>query len=121
MYKRVKVYRNLTKKCWSVASLHQPDYGLVVGYETKMMLRNCNFRVSEASRQRVLRDKMKNVHAWITGYGVDIDSLEYDPKELKPAYYNPYLVDSFVNFDTKESISFSKLVIFDEDFRLFYL
>ena len=121
MYGRVKIYRNLTKRCWSVASMQQPNYGLIVGYENHTILKNCNFIVGENSRQRVLRERSKNVHAWIVGHGVDMSSFKVDKRKLKSAYYNPYKVDSFIDFETNQRIDKAEIVVFHDDFRVSYM
>lgn len=83
---RVAVYLNLHKGCFSV----QKD-GLVVAYADEIHLIDVDFRVSEAGRQRVLDEGVKNVHAKVWGtvqHEVDIDWNE--------VYYNPYKVKTFV-------------------------
>ena len=78
------------------------------------------FRVSEAGRQRVLREKRKNVHAGVVGrlmfaggvelrypikteIKVDTSSEDYSVNLDNPAYrkvsYNPYKFDRFVFSD----------------------
>jgi hypothetical protein len=53
--------------------------------------------VSEAGRQRVLREKRKNVHAFVRG---ELMSLVNDPKDsaenLQTITYNPYKYKTFV-------------------------
>lgn len=65
---KVKVYFNLHKHCFSVVSLEKGDsYGKVVAHVSEIMLSEVKFKVSEAGRQRVLREKRKNVHAYCVG------------------------------------------------------
>lgn len=82
---KVFVYYNLHKDCWSVKALDGKRAGYVVAHRTKLELRDAKFKVSEAGRQRVLREKRKNVHAGVVG--------EWEP--FKQEYdtlvsYNPY-------------------------------
>ena len=61
---RVKVYFNLQKDCLSVIDA---ETGLLYCHSHRVELHNAKFRVQEAGRQRVIREKRKNVHAYITG------------------------------------------------------
>lgn len=96
--RKVKVYFNLHKKCFSVQ-----DYKtrLVIDHVNKINLHDAEFRVSESGRQRVLREKRKNVHAFVVGY---ISESELENK--KAVTYNPYKFKSFmaVNTDGLEPI-----------------
>lgn len=84
----VDVYRNLHRKCWSVR--HR---GIVRLHCETVTLGNVTFRVSEAGRQRVLRERRKNVHAVVRGTlvsrqgSVGEGSLE--------VVYNPYKGGTF--------------------------
>lgn len=59
---RAFVYRNLANGCWSVKVS-----GLVALHADTVLLRNAEFVVSEAGRQRVLKERRKNVHAGVRG------------------------------------------------------
>lgn len=96
--RRVEVYFNLHKKCLSVR--HR---GLVIGHAAAVELADVTFAVSEAGRQRVLRDGRKNVHAFIRGtlvssvpHGEPVPALTYDKAVAPTVTYNPYKNDSFV-------------------------
>ncbi len=58
---------------------------------------NLQFKVSQAGRHRVLRDKCKNVHAGIVG--VVRDAAPDAAPDLVGITYNPYIYDSFVQAD----------------------
>lgn len=100
--KPVKVYRNLTRNVWSVM-----QNGKVECHAKYLVLKNAEFIVSESGRQRVLRDKKKNVHAFIRGYlSSAIESNLHDDKGRYPYYnvtYNPYRYDSFVAVGNEEA------------------
>ena len=64
--KPVHVYRNLGNAAKERYSIRQG--GLVVGHTDEITLTDCEFKVSEAGRQRVLREGRKNVHAYIKGH-----------------------------------------------------
>ena len=61
---RVKVYFNLNLGCLSVID---SETGLLYCHAHRVELKDASFRVQEAGRQRVLREKRKNVHAYIVG------------------------------------------------------
>lgn len=96
---RVFVYRNLHKDCWSVKALEGLNKGRVIAHMKDVTLWNCTFKVSEAGRQRVVREQRKNVHAGVVGY-ID-DSLHgwNAVTSTIPVTYNPYKYDSFVRAD----------------------
>ena len=87
--KRIKVYRNLGGDCNHMFSIQQD--GLVVAHASRVGLHNAQFVVSEAGRQRVLKQRRKNVHAFVTGF--IINQFEKLPVRVT---YNPYQTDSFV-------------------------
>jgi len=103
--KRVRVYRNLHKQCFSV----QQD-GLVRCHTDHVTLQDCKFIVSKAGQKRVRDEGRKNVHAFVEGLLVDtreadaiVDGTKSDAEmdagnsDWKKAYYNPYTCDTFIN------------------------
>lgn len=90
MVVQAKVYWNFHRKCFSVQV-----GGRVVAHATRVTLASVRFRVSEAGRQRVLRDKRKNVHAYVTG-DLASDIAVDDVYEQGFAKYNPYVNTMFV-------------------------
>lgn len=64
---RVFVYFNLHRKVWSVKALDGAAKGRVVAHASHVALCDAVCRVSEAGRQRVIREQRKNVHAGIVG------------------------------------------------------
>ena len=63
--KKVEVYFNLHKKKFSVVPLTGSNKGRVSGHYDRIVLTNCSYRVQPAGRAKVLREKRKNVHAFI--------------------------------------------------------
>ena len=96
---RVFVYYNLHRHTWSIKALEGPLKGRVIAYSDTVLLANATGKVSEAGRQRVLREKRKNVHAGIVGTLVHRESEGYFPG--LPVTYNPYKYTSFVYSDTE--------------------
>ena len=87
--KKVRVYRNLHKKCVSVK-----QGSIVRCHATNVVLYDCKFIVSEAGQKRVREEGKKNVHAFIEGYVVPASkSLELLDFGWETVYYNPYETD----------------------------
>jgi hypothetical protein len=107
---KVFAYRNLHRNCWSVKALEGALKGRVIYHAQDVTLWNCTFKVSEAGRQRVLRERSKNVHAGIVGM-FDEDTAHWTPmKTGANVTYNPYKYDSFVFKDTEQKISNANFV-----------
>lgn len=103
---KVKVYKNLRKNCWSV--LYQ---GIVAEYADTILLQDVKFVVSESGRQRVLKEKQKNVHAFAVGTFKSINSSNsFGLKE--EVSYNPYTGNSFFKIKTKDPIHEAGIVWF---------
>ena len=100
---RVMVYYNLHKHTFSVTYK-----GKVVLYADYVKLKNVEFRVREGGRERVRREKKKNVHAFVIGDLVDycIFPCENMPPESNTNVitYNPKKYDTFVNKNTEEPV-----------------
>ena len=103
---KVFVYRNLHRKCYSVKSLKT---GRVIAHVDSIDLINVVFRVSEAGRQRVLREKRKNVHAGVVGYIADVSLL----CQSNNVTYNPYRFDTFIKKDNEMPIFEAKIAHLD--------
>lgn len=90
---KVFVYFNLKKKVWSVMSMEGPRKGHVIAHRESVALKDCQFRVSEAGRQRVLREKRKNVHAGVLGQWTE---PTFARRCTRAVTYNPYEGPTFV-------------------------
>lgn len=92
--RKIEVYRNLHKKCWSVR-----QDGLVKFHSQQVCLQNCKFAVQPAGRAKVLREKRKNVHAFIRGYLWDgkISEDIANSNIWDNVSYNPYKSNTFVD------------------------
>ena len=103
---QVKVYRNLTNKCLSVM-----ESGLVIGHAQTIKLTDVSFKVSQSGRDRCVKEKRKNVHAFVVG------KLESAIAEVQPEItgtkvsYNPYKAGHFYNAETGEAIHNAASVI----------
>lgn len=96
---KVFVYFNLHKKLFSVRALEGNMKGRVIAHVNEVHLSDAVFKVSEAGRQRVIREQRKNVHAGVVG-------------KLVPSFcgtgtqvtYNPYLYSTFVIKSTGDAV-----------------
>jgi len=104
---RVQVYWNLHQKCWSVVSLEGHRKGRVVAHTDKVFIRDASFVVQPAGRDRVRREKKKNVHAFVRGTWMT--SLETGDG-WKKIIYNPYKDESFIFSDTGHPVFAAKSV-----------
>lgn len=99
---KVFVYWNLHKNVWSVKALDGKDKGRVIYHANNVVLHDCTFKVSQAGRQRVLRDQCKNVHAGVVGtLGMVNIPVSYLPHNI-PVTYNPYKYETFVRKDNPD-------------------
>lgn len=97
--KPVMVYKNLHNGLFSIK-----QGGLVVGHALSLRLNNVLFQVNEAGRQRVIKEKKKNVHAYICGnlLGYDVPSEISDTSRM--VSYNPYKGASFYFKDDGDDV-----------------
>lgn len=106
---KVFVYFNLHRKCWSVKALEGPMKGRVVQHADTLMLTDCVFKVSEAGRQRVLRERRKNVHAGVVG--TLTLALDGFIRDVKAVTYNPYRAGTFFDKGTGEPVHAADVVV----------
>jgi len=99
---KVAVYFNLHKNIFSVQSREKESYGRVIDHVESVVLKAPKFVVRQAGRKKVIKDKKKNVHAFVVGHitsGVETSSKE------EVVTYNPYKYKSFVKENTREEVS----------------
>lgn len=90
----VRVYFNLHRKCFSVQAKNASGAWVVIAHVTGIHLSDVEPRVSQTGRERVKRERRKNVHALVTGYVV---KAEFAPSfaESDDLTYNPYTLVGF--------------------------
>ena len=96
--KRVYVYFNLHRKCFSVRQGTR-----VVEHANRVCLKDVKYLVQPAGRKRVLKEK--NVHAGLSGYyvkSVPVPVISFD------VTYNPYKYETFVNTEDHEPQEWSE-------------
>lgn len=107
--KKVMVYYNLHKHTFSVTFKNK-----VIMYADYVRLVDVEFRVREGGKEKVRKEKSKNVHAFVIGTLVDYCEFpcEKMPEENSSGIvtYNPYKHDSFVYKNTEEPIYDAKEV-----------
>jgi hypothetical protein len=104
--RRARVYRNLQNGTMSVLTRQRNSKGnlswLLAGHTTDILLQDVKFYVSENGRQKVIRDRRKNVHAWAEGIVIAATAEEVaTPIDVA---YNPYKTGTFVKRHTTISI-----------------
>ena len=104
--KKVEVYFNLHKKCWSIRQAGKP-----VVHSDFVEIKEPQFVVQQGGNARVRREKRKNVHAFVRGYLTD--RVGIFPKSQKLVTYNPYKHTSFVECGTDESICSAQYAVLD--------
>jgi hypothetical protein len=107
---KVFVYFNLHKKLFSVRALEGDRKGLVIAHVNVIGLSDVTFKVSEAGRQRVLREQRKNVHAGVVGTWGE---ASWDHEGLERVTYNPYKYSTFVNMADETPVLTAKRVVLE--------
>ena len=119
---KVDVYWNLHKKCWSIRSRERDDYGKVVTHLDSCVVAAAKFVVNQKGRERVLRERKKNVHAFVRGNllmtkmpGTIESYVGWDKVS-----YNPYKGPNFVAQSTGEELTQSSLVLLSDEGKAYY-
>lgn len=118
--KQVRVYFNLRNGYWSVKYKDR-----VALYAKNLCLSKCLFKVSEAGRQRVLRTRQKNVHAYVEGTfecllsekEIDFNLRTWKSEQIR---YNPYETKTFISVETKFPVREADLVVLENGFKKVY-
>tara|TARA_R110000851_G_scaffold131529_1_gene265684 strand:- start:659 stop:1087 length:429 start_codon:yes stop_codon:yes gene_type:complete len=117
----IEIYYNLHKKVFSIR-----NKGKVIDHATSVTVLDPKFVVQPAGRAKVIKDKVKNVHAFVRTKGLwtteNVDTLSklepYDdlssyylkklknklPLFLEEVSYNPYRSGTFVLRDSGDAI-----------------
>jgi len=103
------VYFNLHKHR---LSLRDEKTKKVVGYCEAVWFKDALFKVSEAGRQRVLREKRKNVHAVVCGTLLQAGSIYNFPLNgYVSIIYDPYRFNSFVDYVNNKAVKSAESVL----------
>jgi hypothetical protein len=90
----IKVYFNLHKRCLSIQEKVNGAWR-VARHAEQCIVKNAKFKVSEAGRQRVLKEQRKNVHAVIVGE--ELNQITHSKVPKASVTYNPYKAKTFVD------------------------
>lgn len=114
------MYWNLHRKQWSVQKKGPNGWRVALTTPT-LALAECSFSVSQAGRNRVLRERKKNVHAFIVGKL--LASGWSSSKEISGGQfvtYNPYRAGHFyLGNDTSKRIEAAYFALFTPDRKVF--
>ena len=95
---KVRVHRNIRTGTWSIQTKTFKGWR-VRGHATSVELLDADCHVSDAGRARVLREKRKNVHAYIEGL-IDLRNMDAFPYgNAERISYNPYRAGTFTTSD----------------------
>ncbi len=96
MVKRYDIYRNLRRKNYSVKDR---ETGCVVRRSESLFATDVTFVVQESGRRRVLREGVKNVHAFVRAefFATCDGDLHRNGGRWVRVMYNPYRTEGFVN------------------------
>ena len=109
----VRVFKNLKHGCYSIM-----QRGVIKASARQVRLADVEFRVREAGRLRMLREKRKNVHAYAVGRLVDFvhphEVRDIEPMAGRAVVYDPYRFESFVDRETRTPVRSASAARFDE-------
>jgi hypothetical protein len=112
---RVEVYWNLHKRLFSVRALEGENKGRVIAHSYGIQLKDAKFVSQPAGRNRVRREGIKNVHAFVRGrmLGYDRNESLCHGDATKGITYNPYKYDTFVEVGTGKPVHSASHVVMD--------
>lgn len=96
---RVICYKNLRRGDWSIAlprGRNGLGRGQVIDHKASVILADVTLHVEECGRQRVVRNKCREVHAWAVGELVEAVPVGMATREIT---YNPYRCGTFTTRD----------------------
>ena len=111
--KYVFVYRNIKNHTYSIKDVKT---GLVIDrLPCGFFVENAKLIVSKAGRERVLKEKVKNVHAGVRGYLRFINKANdiFEHSNKVQLYYNPYKCSSFRRVSDESSVKSCDIVLFN--------
>ena len=120
------VYYNLHRRCWSLKAEYsnppmfmeqsvQSVKGRVTGHADTILAFGVTCKVSVAGRERVIREKRKNVHAGLScdSVGIGTTGLFHTSDTTPTMSYNPYSAAHFYDRDTRSPLFGVPIVVAD--------
>jgi len=110
---RVDIYQNVHLDKLSVRSREPYErYGRVITHMDSVVLRDVEFVVQPAGRERVRDEGKQNVHAFARGdwyEDTDREDAFVEGEPTRIVVYNPYVHNPFVFAGTKQHIEYTVL------------
>jgi len=106
---KVAAYWNLHKNIFSIQSREKENYGKVISHESSVAIASPKFVVRQTGREKVLKEKVKNVHAFIVGHLLNNREYIIKSGSSKLVTYNPYKFNSFVTMSSNEQVNYADL------------
>lgn len=95
MENKIRVYRNLHRKLYSIQTYIKGKGWRVTEYADSITLGHVEFVVNDAGRDRVRREKRKNVHAYVTGVRTYLPHPYSFFDVANRVAYDPYIMETF--------------------------
>lgn len=105
---RVRVYRNLTKDCWSIQEKTTKGWRVSRYRDLGFTLNDCKFIVHKGGQNRVRRENKKYVHAYVEGIPDCIVCGEQLEERIK---YNPHR-DDYFNIKENNKLDYCDRIVF---------
>ena len=105
-----RIYRNLHKDCFSIMKYNPEKKGYRLhSHAQNLTAEGVEFKVSQAGREKVIREKQKNVHAFVycKNYSTFVKPIPVGDEIT----YNPYAMDSFRNKNSNEPIHSASSIV----------
>ncbi len=120
---RVRIYRNLNKReFYSIKAMDGENKGKVIGYAKCVVLKDVKFVVGAKSRETVVKNNRRNVHAYCEGIIVDaFDMLQTLGGYQHVVTYNPFKQETFYIRETGKSFmeQCSKVILQGADVHVY--
>ncbi|MED3976073.1 hypothetical protein P4639_22005 [Priestia megaterium] len=119
---RVSTFWNLHQDVFSMQATivdGEKRRTLVVAHCNEIILQNVSFVVRKAGRERVLKERQKNIHAFVKGEFMGESTGIIDVSGMREAYYNPFKQDCFTDKETGEKLIGAELAIL-KDKKVYY-
>ena len=110
---KYRIYFNLHKKCFSIQHYIKGKGYRLLCHQDNFIAIKPTFKVYVNGRNKVLKEKQKNVHAYIlTDNIILLDNIYLC--NFNELLYNPYRFDYFFDKDTEDKIGSLDKIYFSE-------
>ena len=109
---KVRIAYHFYKRCFSIRDAHSRR---VIGYADRIVVRHVKYIVVQSGRERALRERMKNVHAFVEGeYVRELQAASIPAHLAREAFYNPYHAPAFMDRGTMKPVLTADLAICEQ-------